>query len=136
MATIVRAECNYEGSAGSFTTASINTPLRVSEWAQALLAHPDQAFPCYVCCGPSEGFRIGFQRGSSLLPAGKNMQSAREHPEVVRKYFQNELFQGRMLGPIHSVRPTATSPHQLFGVFHQGRNMSKWRLKQVTIQFN
>ena len=107
---------------------AINTPLRVNEWARALLAHPDQSFARYVCSGLNEGFRIGFQRGSPLRPAGKNMQSAREHPEVVEEYLQNELSRGRMLGPFTRSDPLPPLHINRFGVIPKGHNTGKWRL--------
>ena len=113
---------------GHESVLAINTPLRVSEWAWALLAHLDQAFTRYVCSGLNEGFRIGFQRGLPLRPAGKNMQSAQEHPAVVEEHLQNELSRGRMLGPFTRSDPLPPLHINRFGVIPKGHNTAKWRL--------
>ena len=46
--------------------------------------------------GSTRGFRIGFQRQAKLKPATSNMQSARDHPEVVKRYITEELSKGHL----------------------------------------
>ena len=63
-----------------------------------------------------------------LWPAGKNMQSAQEHPEVVEQYLQNELSRGRMLGLFTRSDPLPPLHIDRFGVIPKGHNTGKWRL--------
>ena len=110
------------------TLEAVNTPLNKQAWAQALATHPDRAFRTYIGRGLKEGFRIGFRRGAQLRSASTNMHSAREHPEVIDKYLQEELVRGRMLGPFSSSDNLPSLHINRFGVIPKGRNTGKWRL--------
>ena len=107
---------------------SVSTPLVLSAWAAALQVHPDRAFARYVIDGLSHGFRIGFNRSTSLQSATANMPLATLHTEVITKYLQKELSLGRMLGPF----PPDLTLHELqinrFRVIPKGHNTGKWRL--------
>ena len=47
------------------------------------------------------GFRAGFQYGRmQCTSAASNMQSARQHPEVIDAYLAAEVRAGRVLGPM------------------------------------
>ena len=102
------------------------SPLRWQEWAAALAAHPDKRFTEYIVTGIKEGFRVGYHYGHRREKAASNMQSAREHPEVVREYLAKERAEGRVLGPF----PPSSLPGvqvSRFGVIpKKGKN--KWRL--------
>ena len=93
-----------------------------------LANHPDQAFARYICDGIEHGFRIGFQRDSPLRSATINMESARQHPDIISKYLQKELSLGRMLGPFSSTKLLPPLQVNRFGVFPKGHNSGKWRL--------
>ena len=56
------------------------------------------------------------------------MHSAREHPEVIDKYLQEELVRGRMLGPFSSSDNLPPLHINRFGVIPKGHNTGKWRL--------
>lgn len=105
----------------------VKTPLHTHAWETALSTHPDRAFARYVVNGLQTGFRIGFQRQSPLRSATANMESARQHPEVVQKYIDAELSKGRMLGPFTpGLYPSLHISR--FGVIPKGHNTGKWRL--------
>ena len=120
--------CRHKREHRNEVHSGIATPLLLEEWAKSLASHPDQAFARYICAGWKEGFQVEFQHGSPLKSATRNMQSALDHPEVVREYLQKECRLGRMLGPF----PTAEQLPQLhinrFGVIPNGHNSGKFRL--------
>ena len=93
-----------------------------------LANHPDQAFARYICDGIEHGFRIGFQRDSPLRSATINMESARQHPDIISEYLQKELSLGRMLGPFSSTKLLPPLQVNRFGVIPKGHNSGKWRL--------
>ncbi len=64
----------------------VYTPLVLEAWDQALSTHPDQAYARYIRNGLRHGFRVGFQHGSPLRSATRNMPSADQHPESVDEY--------------------------------------------------
>ena len=77
----------------------VSTPLVVDALEHALASHPDRAYAHYIYDGLRHGFGIGFNRSSLLKSASANMESARQHPNIITEYLQNELSLGRMLGP-------------------------------------
>lgn len=95
---------------------------------KALKTHPDRAFARYIVNGLTEGFRIGFRRGSPLISARANMPSANAHPQVVTNYLQDELAKGRMLGPLPLSFAAPELQINRFGVIPKGHNTGKWRL--------
>ena len=108
------------------TALSTDTsPLDWQEWAKALAAHPDKQFAEYIVNGIRVSFRVGYNHGRSCVGASRNMQSARDHPEVIRVYLDEERAKGRVLGPF---RPTDISQVHTsrFGVIPKGVN--KWCL--------
>ena len=102
--------------------------LMVSQaWESALSAHPDRAFARYIADGLQNGFRIGFQRRSPLRSATANMESARQHSDVVRRYIADERQKGHMLGPFApGLYPSLHISR--FGVIPKGHSTKKWRL--------
>ena len=85
---------------------SIATPLVVAEWEAALTTHPDQVYVQYL-----------------------NMQSARDHPEVVSQYLAEEVAAGRVLGPLPDEMGSGSSWHvSRFGVIPKPHKPNKWRL--------
>ena len=104
----------------------VSTPLRLSAWSSRLQGHPDQRFSSYVLRGLEHGFRVGFNRQAVPLQSAKrNMQSALEHPEVVGRYVEEELHQGRFVGPLSTDPGIHVSR---FGVIPKGRDANRWRL--------
>jgi len=86
-----------------------STPLEWQVWASFLASHPDQRFANYIISGIKEGFRIGFDyQGHRCEKARNNMQSAHEHPQVIRDYIAQECAEGRILGPL-SLQRSLTS---------------------------
>ena len=74
--------------------SEIATPLNPAAWEMALQAHPDRAYARYLVTGIRQGFRIGFDWQTKLQSATRNMQSAVEHPDIIRAYLQKELSLG------------------------------------------
>ena len=107
---------------------TISTPLVLDAWSRALASHPDQAFARYICEGICWGFRIGFQYGSPLKSATSNLESARQHPDIITEYLQSELARGRMLGPFPDDQDLPPLHVNRFGVIPKGNNSGKWRL--------
>ena len=108
----------------------VSSPLKVQSWEAILRPHPDKAFSQYLLRGIREGFRIGFNRNSPLKSASQNMQSARDHPEVIQQYIDNECSLGRMMGPFGAQEAAAFTNYHVsrFGVIPKGHNTGKWRL--------
>ena len=105
----------------------IRTPLRTDAWSSTLQSHPDRAFAQYITVGLRTGFRVGFQYGSPLRSAAKNMASAHLHHQVISDYLQKERSLGRMLGPFPT-HPLPPLHINRFGVIPKGHNTGKWRL--------
>ena len=107
----------------------IHSPLsdRLPRWEQALAGHPDSAFAHYVLSGLRAGFRVGFEHSSPLAAAGRNMHTARCHPEVIDGYISKEVSAGRICGPLS---PGVASSLQInrMGVIPKGHTPGKWRL--------
>ena len=76
---------------------TVQTPLVVAEWEEALKQHPDRAYVNYISQGLKFGYR--YNRRAPLVSARANMQSADLHPEVITEYLQKEITLGRMTGP-------------------------------------
>ena len=82
------------------SASQICTPLIRKSWSRHLQNHPNQELVHFFLSGISQGFRIGSSRKTStLLSAGKNLQGAISHPEVVNEYLKEELSLQRIWGP-------------------------------------
>lgn len=106
----------------------ITTPLHVGVWAQCLASHPDKQFAQYITQGLHRGFRIGFDASSPLKAASRNMSSTAEQHDIVSKYLQEEITEGRILGPFtpgELTTPIHTSP---IGIIPKRHQPNKWRL--------
>lgn len=102
------------------------SPLRWRDWQDGLAGHPDRRFAKFITEGIRQGFRIGFDyRSHKCRRAKRNMRSAEEHPEVVRKYLASECAQGRVLGPFDP-QSLAEVNISRFGVIP--KNSGGWRL--------
>ena len=106
----------------------ITTPLHVGIWEQCLASHPDKQFAQYIVQGLHKGFRIGFDASSPLKAASRNMPSTSEQHDIVSKYLQEEIAEGRILGPFTPGElntPIHISP---IGVIPKRHQPNKWRL--------
>ena len=122
--------CRPPTSHWSQALLPVKTPLWVEAWGRALGRHPDTALVCYIIDGLCQGFRIGFNYSSPLRSATTNMESARQHPEIISDYLAKEESLGRMLGPF-SKEMSAHIPSlhiNRLGVIPKGHNTGKWRL--------
>ena len=107
--------------------SSVKTPLRFRAWDRALAEHLDGEFAGYVLRGIAEGFRIGYSRTSWPCESARhNMQSAKEYPEVVRGYLEEEMAAGRVVSPLEmgSVQGVQISTFEVIPKSQPG----KWRL--------
>ena len=109
--------------------ATVHTPLNIEKLSVYLQAHPDREFAAYLLRGFLEGFRVGFSRGSvTLVPAKKNLASARDHPEVVSAYLREECEKGRVAGPLGCEAAACVAQISRFGVIPKGHIPGRWRL--------
>ena len=82
----------------------------------------------YLLRGMREGFRIGYNhRGHTCRPASKNMQSARQNPQVVEEYLAKEVKERRVIGPLNLVEYLDVQVSS-FGVIPKSHQPGKWRL--------
>ena len=110
------------------TACSITTPLVLSGWCFLLKGHPQRDVVHFVLKGISEGFRIGYSYGNSVLTSAKqNLQGAITHPDVVKDNLHTETKSGRLAGPFppHAVSSVHISR---FGVIPKSHQVGKWRL--------
>ena len=107
----------------------IHTPLIFGTWQQALLQYPNQQLVEFFLKGISEGFRIGYSYhiGSNLKAAKKNIEGARQHPQVVDEYLSKELDLNRIAGPYHKFMLPSIQISR-FGVIPKRHQQNSWRL--------
>ena len=107
---------------------AIVTPLNLPEWITSLVAHPDTCFADYILKGIAGGFRIGFSYSNVHLRAvGRNMPSARSHPQPVEEFLRRECVAGRIVGPLNA-RCFPQIHTSRFGVIPKSNQPGKWRL--------
>jgi len=101
----------------------------ISFWKEHLKCHPDRQFAQLILEGLEKGFPIGFKASSELRTAKTNLISAREHPEVVSAYIQEELSQGLIgyIGPSEVATQLNVQLNPL-GVIPKKGKPGKWRL--------
>ena len=107
--------------------AQVYTPLNIPEWQACLHQHSDTDFASYILSGLQNGFRIGVAEGSRLHSAKSNMQSAKQHAQVIHDYLAQECQEGNIFGPFNP----QTFPHlhiNRFGVIPKKRKPGEWRL--------
>ena len=65
----------------------MSTPLQLSVWQNYLVYHPDQQFAQFILRGIQHGFN-----GEAVIPKPcmSNMLSAKEHPQVVASYLEED----------------------------------------------
>ena len=108
----------------------ICTPLKVEAWEEMLQLHPDRGLVRVLLRGIQEGFRVGFRHNQvELKPCGRNLVSAREHPEVVCGYLQEEVSSGRVIDVGDSKTAESLGMHcSPFGVIPKTGRPGRWRL--------
>ena len=68
------------------------TPLVAHRWESHLQNYPDRELAQFFLEGITQGFKIGFNSGSTTLKsATRNLPGALLHPKVVEEYIQEEL---------------------------------------------
>jgi hypothetical protein len=75
-----------------------STPINVKAWRPLVADHPDQRLVTEICEDLIMGVDIGF-RGTPRNLVTRNMLSAFENPDVVRKTIDKEIAAGWSLGP-------------------------------------
>ena len=87
---------------------------------------PHKTYAAFVVSGICNGFRIGFDYSShSCTSSGRNMISARLHPQPIKAYIERELAVGRIIGPLSDVSGVQIIR---FGVIPKPHQVGKWRL--------
>ena len=106
--------------------APASTPIRVEAWLAALSVYPDRDFANLLVDGLANGFRIGYDDGCTPRSRSRrNMRSAAEHPDVVRRYIADEVAAGTLRGPVQNQAGVHVSP---FGVIPKSGPPGRWRL--------
>ena len=100
------------------------TPIRLEMLLPYLQRHPDQHYAGYIFSGGRDGFRIGFNRCSSILKkASRNHPSTQDHSEVVTSHIYHECQCCRLGSP---------GPHHIqvspIGLVPKPHVQDKWRL--------
>ena len=102
------------------------SPIRVEAWQAALAVYPDRDFANLLVEGLANGFRIGYDDGCTPRSRSRrNMRSAAEHPDVVRRYIAAEVAAGTLRGPVQNQAGVHVSP---FGVIPKSGPPGRWRL--------
>lgn len=117
---------SWLGSAGQLypQLSQFTTPLSYQAWEDRLQHHPNEVFSHYILEGKQSGFRIGLSPGTQLQLAQSNMQSAREHPQIIDDFLLKEGTTGRILAP-HTMLNTHINR---FGVIPKNSQVGKWYL--------
>ena len=89
--------------------------------------HPDNDFSHWLLGSLEGGFCIEMQEGSQLRPAERNMQSARDHPQIIEDYIQTEAAQRCILGLYSPSSMTGIHTNR-FGVIRKKHRTNKWCL--------
>ena len=125
-----RVSCNTPSNAMLLPSEAckISTPLNVSAWSIYLWTHPHQDLAQFYVKGITEGFHIGFTYHSQCLKSvRRNLESARDHPEVVKEYLKTEVHMGRLRGLLDNSYKLLTHISR-FGVIPKSHQINKWRL--------
>ena len=123
-----RVSCNTPSNAMLLPpkACKISTPLNVSAWSIYLWTHPHQDLAQFYVKGITEVFRIGFTYHSQCLKsARRNLESARDHPEVVKEYLKTEVHMGRLIGPLDNSYKLLTHKSR-FRVIPKSHQINKW----------
>jgi len=94
-----------------------------------LIHHPDRQFAQLILSRLEDGFLIGFDTTSKLRPAKSNLISAREHPDVLLVYVQEELCCGHIghVGSLETASQLNIQLSPLRAIPKKGKP-GKWRL--------
>ena len=105
--------------------------LPIERWDFYLSCHPDQEFAEFLRRGITYGFRIGFNRATSLRPMSGNLSSVSQHPAVVDKYIQAEVASHKLLlaTPIDAQTGNLETVHRSpIGIIPKPHQPGKFRL--------
>ena len=107
----------------------IHTPLIYNTWQQALSEYPNQQLIQFFLQGISQGFRIGYSyhTRSNLKSVRKNLEGARQHPQVVDEYLSKEIRLNRIAGPYCKSKLPSIQISR-FGVIPKRHQQNSWRL--------
>ena len=102
------------------------SPLHSQAWEAGLSTYPDQQFAQFLLRGIRDGFRIGAREHGRHQSSKRNLQSAYEHPQIIRDYLARE----ERLGRIHRQELSTLPQLQVnpFGVIPKRHRPGKWRL--------
>ena len=107
--------------------ATISTPLNLAAWRNKLTKHPDKEYARYILEGIEYGFAIGGDDTRTFKSAQQNMLSAKQHPQVIERYLDEEVHKGNILGPFSEQMATKIHINR-FGVIPKKHQPGKWRL--------
>ena len=96
-------------------------------WRHELAGHPDQQFARYIMGGLSQGFRIGFQHGTSTLRQAAGNMPIKE-PEVVSVYIKEELGAERLVELTVDEAARLEVHCSPIGIIPEKNKPGKWRL--------
>ena len=102
------------------------SPLRWQEWDTQLRSYPDQRLRAYKVEGIRHGFQVGYNFNSTCHHVRGNMKSAGDNPQVIQDYLDNELKEGRIIGPLDPKEYPFIHRNR-FGVIPKS-TPGKWRL--------
>ena len=111
------------GEETSKAKGGVTTPLSAAVWAVGLTEHPNPTFVEYIIKGLREGFRVGFNRVSTLKSAMSNLSVP--HPEVIMEYIGREVSLNRMYSTPLPEGLLHISP---MGMIPKKNRPGKWRL--------
>ena len=102
------------------------SPLRLDRLQGFFACYPDAQFSSYLARGLSTGFRLGFNRVSTLQSVCHNHPSSTQHPQTIMDHLSAEEESGRLVGPLpHPIASLVqVSPLGLVPKSHS----DKWRL--------
>jgi len=98
-------------------------------WQEHLVHHPDHQFSMLILSGLDSGFPIGFEATSKLRSANANLILARDRPQVVSQYIQDELARNQ-IGHVGSLETALSLGIQLspLGAIPKKGKSDKWQL--------
>ena len=138
---LLRLRNSWPGSGGQLypQLSQVTSPLSYQAWEDRLQDHPDAVFSHYILEGLQTGFRIGLSPVTCFQSAQSNMQSAREHPQIIDDYLLKESIARCILSPFSPHAMPSIHIHR-FGVIPKKSRLShvhystfhwiKWRWPQ------
>jgi hypothetical protein len=100
-----------------------STPINIDRLEYELQFHPNRLFVNYLLSGLRNGFHTGIQVLPRCASKGHNLRSARNFPDIVTNFLQEEVDNGFLIGPFSS------SPFSIFRVSPLGLVFEKYSRK-------